>query len=120
MFLTSQDLVPILSTILAAPLGTAYLPLLSEAAHSMEVLALNNWARIAPYRGEYYRGLGICWIHLDDGEILRDLEGQEQVRIAVKDALRALKAAIKSEADFESEWRVLRENDQRLEALLVL
>lgn len=116
-----KHVLPLLSNVLAEPLGPAYPPLLRAAAKAVQAVQLNAWPRIAVHRGEVLRGVTVCWIRVcEQGQ-----RGQEAVELeAVKQELRTcvemLAAVLKEDqdVDLQKEAAMLVEADERLSGLL--
>jgi hypothetical protein len=117
-----KDLIPLLSTILADPLGPAYVPLLHEAAKAMRAVIVNAWPRIMEWRGEVLKGATVCWIRLDeeggdDNEMAFDELKKELVA-----AVKALENAVKAHDGGDTVWDAEKEKlvgaSGRLEDLL--
>lgn len=117
-----KHILPLLSNVLAEPLGPAYPPLLRAAAKAVQAVQLNAWPRIAVHRGEVLRGVTVCWIRVcEQGQ----RGGEEAVELeAVKQELRTcvemLAAVLKEDqdADLQKEAAMLVEADERLSGLL--
>ncbi|KAF2432658.1 tRNA nucleotidyltransferase [Tothia fuscella] len=113
-----QVLIPLLSNILADPLGPAYPPLLLTAAKGMESVILNGWPRIGRWRAEIYRGICICWIRLaEDGG---GIEGVEDVEMQLRVVASVLREAVEGDVDvnWTEDVQVLVGADERLQDLL--
>jgi tRNA nucleotidyltransferase (CCA-adding enzyme) len=98
-----KDTVPLLSTILAEPLGAAYPPMLLTATKGMQAVILNGWPRIGRWRSEVLRGLTVCWVRIveEDIEVGGGLDG---VKRELKDAVSMLKAAVQHDGDEGVDW----------------
>ena len=105
-----QDLIPLLSDVLAAPFGTAYPPLLIAAAKALQAIILTCWPRMAAYRGEILRGLVICWCRIaeDGSDIL------QSVMAAIKETVNLLTVATVSTVDIRADYQHLVSSDSRL------
>ena len=108
-------IIPILSANLAEPFATAYPPLLEASINAMEVVIINDWPRIAYYRGEILRGLTICWCRINDQESI-SIE-LVKVQESLKRLLRVLTSALKGNVDAMKEYQILIDSDDRLRNL---
>lgn len=109
-------IVPMLSSILTHPFGTASPPLLLNATKALQALILNAWPRISGYRAEVLKCVCVPYIRiLQEGKETAEMEQiQEEMRTVVK----MLRAAVKKDCDFEKEVEELVLADARLEGLL--
>jgi tRNA nucleotidyltransferase (CCA-adding enzyme) len=98
-----KDIIPLLSNILAEPLGAAYPPMLLTAANAIQAVILNGWPRVSRWRFEVLKGVTVCWIRIaeEDGADEGDLKG---VKRELKDSVEMLKAAVQHEVDGEVDW----------------
>ncbi len=108
-----QDLIPLLSEVLAAPFGTAYPPLLLAAVKAIQATLVDCWPRIAIYRAEILRGLATCWCRIEEG----GSEGLDNVSAAIKDAVKLLTAAVGNAVDAKADYESLVDSDERLSDL---
>ncbi|WEW61209.1 hypothetical protein PRK78_006699 [Emydomyces testavorans] len=132
-----QELIPILTSTLTNPFGTAYLPLLIAAAECTRQLLLSAWPRVWRWRGEVLAGLCGCWLHLieDEDGIKRSREEQKaekgseelsKLKQVLKECVGILKIVLEENADLDgagekvdvaAEWRQLVDVDERLAEL---
>ncbi|KAI9783425.1 MAG: hypothetical protein M1816_001399 [Peltula sp. TS41687] len=109
-------IIPLLSDILAAPFGTASPPLLLSAIRTVHVIILNDWPRLTACRAEILRGLTFCWCRIAEED--KQTEPLEEVKSALKDAYRLLRAAIKDEVDLTPEIEILVRSEEHVRELL--
>ncbi|KAL9044302.1 MAG: hypothetical protein Q9214_002552 [Letrouitia sp. 1 TL-2023] len=107
---------PILSSVLVAPLGTAYPPLLMTAVQTIQVIVLYAWPRVPFHKADILESLVICW-HKIDEEKGRSRE-LENVRQRIEETVSLLAAISKKDASFEDEMQALADADPRLQRLL--
>ncbi|KAF2121512.1 hypothetical protein BDV96DRAFT_483998 [Lophiotrema nucula] len=118
-----QTLLPVLSNILAEPLGSAYPPLLTAAAEGVQATILNAWPRISVHRGEILKGVCVCWIrsieeeskgnkNMDSGKVKKEL----------KEIAGMLEAVLKTDEELWKIWEGEKEElvkaDARVQSLL--
>jgi tRNA nucleotidyltransferase (CCA-adding enzyme) len=113
-----QSLVPLLSGILAEPLGLAYSPLMVAAAKGLQSVMLNAWPRISVHRGDVVRGVSFAWMRCaEEG----GKEGVEKVQKEVKEVVGMLDAVMRADASVRDTWederKELVEADGRLGSL---
>lgn len=79
------------------------------------MVILNDWPRLSLYRAEILRGLCLCWCRIaEEDERTGELE---DIKGALRDAFRLLKAAIKDEVDLIPEIELLTRNDGRVKEI---
>lgn len=111
-----QYILPLLTETLSHPLGKASMPMLQRAVEAMQALIRNCWPRMEKYRGEVLKGVTICWLAVEKD----DDAAAKELRVALKNTVQLLRAAVKEEHDLQSEYEVLVEADNRLKGLLSL
>jgi tRNA nucleotidyltransferase (CCA-adding enzyme) len=115
-----KDTIPLLSNILAEPLGAAYPPMLLTATNAMQSVILNGWPRIGRWRGEVLRGVTVAWIRIEEESGSEELE---VVKVELKEVAGMLKAAVENQGSevghgtWETEVGELVAADERLKAL---
>ena len=84
---------------------------------SIQAIIVNLWPRMAYHRGEIMRGLLICWCRIKHCEV----ESREllQIQQGIENAMRLLKAVLRSDVDDGEDYRILVDSDPRLGDLLV-
>ena len=108
-----QSLIPLLSGILAEPLGPTYPRLLVTATKGLQSVILNGWPRIAGYKGEIMRGVSVCWIRVcEEMEGKNVIEGEERWKEleSVKQELRIVVQMLDSVFCEEFDWRAEKES----------
>jgi tRNA nucleotidyltransferase (CCA-adding enzyme) len=98
-----KDTIPLLSNILAEPLGAAYPPMLLTAAKTMQAVILNGWPRVVRWRGEALRGVTVCWVRVAEEDV-QDVAELDGVKRELKDCVGMLKAAVHHEGAGEVDW----------------
>ncbi|KAH7115984.1 tRNA nucleotidyltransferase [Dendryphion nanum] len=113
-----QALTSLLSTILAEPLGLAYVQLMVAATKSYRVLIQNTWPRIGVYKGEIMRGVGLAWIRCCEdggrGEGIEKLKGELNEVVEMLDAV----FVGDQKGEWEEEKLALVKADEKLGGLL--
>ncbi|ORY09639.1 hypothetical protein BCR34DRAFT_625601 [Clohesyomyces aquaticus] len=97
-----QVLLPLLSNILAEPLGLAYPPMLLQSVKGLQALVLNAWPRVARYRGEVMRGVCVCWVRCCE-DVGRG-EGVEEVKRELRECVGMLNAVCRSDEEVRGTW----------------
>lgn len=111
-----QRVLPILSSILMAPLGTAYPPLLMTAVQTVQTILLYAWPRVPFHKADILESLFICW-HKVDEERGRSRE-LETVRQRIEETVSLLAAISKKNASFGDEMQAMVDADPKLQRLL--
>lgn len=113
-----QSLVPLLSNILAEPLGLAYSPLMVTAAKGLQCIIQNAWPRIKVHRGEVAKGVCFAWIRCCEE---KEKDGTEEIKKEIKEVAQMLDAVLKADEEvrelWEAEKKELVEIDERLRQL---
>lgn len=115
-----QRLLPIISGVLAEPLGSAYPPLLEQALLALQSAMLNAWPRISAHRGEIFKGLCVCWVRIGEEEELKgEVEALRGARKELEACAEMLLAILKTDeaVNFKTEVSNLAEADQRVASL---
>ncbi|MCJ1250460.1 hypothetical protein MMC30_007688 [Trapelia coarctata] len=113
-----KHLIPLLSDTLSAPFGLAHPPLLKASALALQAIILNDWPRIAYYRGDILRGITACWCGMqDDGRTSKEFE---DIRVVLKQGVGLLKAALDADVASIQEIEGLLGSDTRLGGLGVV
>lgn len=130
-----QEIVPILISTLTNPFGTAYLPLIVDAANSIRQLVLSAWPRVGRWRGEILGGLCGCWLYIKEDEenlgqrgtddkdqlvLLKEILGQcvRELRIVSEHSDEVDCDSTTGPTDTDGEFKKLVEADGRLAELL--
>ena len=115
--LSSQHILPLLSSILTAPFAFAYPPLLQATVQAIDAVVSNDWPRTRYHRGDILKGLITCWIKTqEEGPLSADLKLlQDRIESVVK----TFTAILKKNVDVQKEYQVLIGNDSRLQELLI-
>ena len=115
-----KDLIPLLSTILADPLGPGYPSLLLQASRATQAVIANGWPRMAQWKGEISKGVSVCWIRLSEEGKDMDAKVVGDIKEELKIAMEMLAEVVKT-SEGEQTWREdvqkLVAVDERLEAL---
>ncbi|KAF2199538.1 poly A polymerase C-terminal region-like protein [Delitschia confertaspora ATCC 74209] len=121
-----QSLIPLLSDILAEPLGPAYPALLSASAKGMQSVILNGWPRVGGHRGDVLRGVCVGWIRIIEeveGKRLEEgderAEGLEGAKGELSEVCRMLEAVLRNDegVDWKGEKEGLERVYERLRGL---
>ncbi|KAL9607056.1 MAG: hypothetical protein Q9167_007990 [Letrouitia subvulpina] len=107
---------PILSLILMAPLGTAYPPLLMAAVQTIQTILLYAWPRVPFHKADILESLVICWHKIDEEK--GRTQQLEIVRQRIEETVGLLAAISKKDASFGEEIQALADADSRLQQLL--
>ncbi|KAI1927955.1 hypothetical protein LOZ65_002168 [Ophidiomyces ophidiicola] len=124
-----QEIVPILTSTLTNPFGTAYIPLLIAAIDSMLQLILSAWLRIWKWRADILAGLCGCWLQIkmdeSSGSITAETIGLLKARMT--ECVEALRITLEEsnivdetgeKIYFQDELQNLMSSDERLIDLL--
>ncbi|KAL8793699.1 MAG: hypothetical protein Q9195_003748 [Heterodermia aff. obscurata] len=115
-----QQIVPLLSAVLSDPFATAYPPLLLAALQAIQSVIIIDWSRMEYHGGEILRSLIICWCKILQDEDTARPSSLGQVKAEIKHNIGLLTAVLKRDTDVAVEYRMLKENDGRLEELLAI
>ncbi|PGH23721.1 hypothetical protein AJ80_02149 [Polytolypa hystricis UAMH7299] len=130
-----QEIIPLISSTLTNPFGTAYVPLLAAGVEVARALVLNAWPRLERWRGEVLGAICVCWMHVcEETEEQQDEEGErgfEELKKALKEVVEILRIVLgdgpgeeegggRRSVDVENELRELVEADERLAELLIV
>jgi len=89
--------------------------LLKASAVTLQAIILNDWPRIAYYRGEILKGITACWCTIqEDGRVSEQFE---DIRVVLKQDVGLLKAALDADIASVQEIDDLLGNDTRLSGL---
>lgn len=131
-----RGIIPLLTSTLTNPFGTAYLPLLAAAAEATRLLILNAWPRVWRWRGEFLAGLCGCWLHIcrDEADIRRNnedtvpgvVEDLDKLRNSLKENIAILRIVVMESLndkgenfDVSNEFANLVDGDEQLDDLLI-
>ena len=119
-----KDLLPLLTNVLAEPLGPAYPSLLVVAAKALRFVILNAWPRVPFWEGEILKGVTVCWVRvLEDTENKADNENKkalEEVKDELEVCVEMVRVVMKSEGSaerFQADVKKLASMDEKLESL---
>ncbi|EER25225.1 hypothetical protein CPC735_018290 [Coccidioides posadasii C735 delta SOWgp] len=129
-----QEIIPILTSTLTNPFGTAYLPLLVAATECMQQLILSAWPRVWRWRAELLAGVCGCWLHVeedwedikksDDEQEHKKSQGPLELKETLKKCVQVLKAVLEeagdddeTSMDTDAEFKELADGDIRLREL---
>ncbi|KAH9845144.1 putative tRNA nucleotidyltransferase poly(A) polymerase family protein, partial [Teratosphaeria destructans] len=93
-----QYVLPVLTEVLAHPLGSAQRGTQVAAARGLRAVVLNGWPRIGGYRGEVLRGVAVCWVRLGEGE------GEGELREELKVVVQVLRCVVCASEEGRREW----------------
>ena len=113
-----KHILPLLTSILAAPFATAYPALLQASVKAMKTVIVTGWPRIAHYRGEILKGVIICWCRIGDEEV--QSHELNAVLESIKQVVQLLTVAVAQNAEIAEENQNLVDIDGRLRDLLVV
>ena len=79
-------------------------------------VVFNDWPRVAHHRGEILEGLITCWCRIQEEESLSP--ELKAVNESCERTVKKLTAVLKEGVDVEGEYKVLVDNDSRLQRIL--
>jgi tRNA nucleotidyltransferase (CCA-adding enzyme) len=89
--------------------------LLKASAVTLQAVILNDWPRIAYYRGEIIKGITACWCTIqEDGRLSEEFE---DIRVVLKQDVELLKVALEADITSVQEIDGLLGSDARLSGL---
>ena len=114
MLTGSQIIIPLMVDNLCNPFATAAPDLLLASAKAVQTIILVCWPRISHYAGDILKGVTVCWCRVGEEP---DSDALEDVRSALKDILRLLRATLASEEDALRDIDTVLKSDDRLKEL---
>ncbi|KAI7502971.1 poly A polymerase C-terminal region-like protein [Hortaea werneckii] len=104
---------PMLNSILSPSLIAMPPETLCSATKAVQAVIVNGWPRMSEHRGEVLKGITLCWINVEG---MSD-DATEELKRELKTAVQLLRAALKGQAAFDEETKVLMDADARLKGL---
>ncbi|KAI7649796.1 hypothetical protein KC322_g19022, partial [Hortaea werneckii] len=104
---------PMLNSILSPSFIAMPPETLYSATKAVQAVIVNGWPRMSEHRGEVLKGITMCWINVEG---MSD-DATEELKRGLKTAIEILRAALKDQADFDEETKVLMDADTRLKCL---